>query len=104
MTFRRWALADGADEVTVLALIRDAILPMYREWAQCTDLQLLRIDGARSYLATTRWQSREAFEEFRGPAGEDWRRRYQSVLERWDRLMTLEDAWEAEVILHAPTS
>jgi quinol monooxygenase YgiN len=99
-TFKRWTLRDGATEREVVQLVRDAIIPAYARLPGCIKLELLRIDGTRSYLATQHWESRAARDEVLGaPQYARWFEDYQPALERWHALMAFEDEWETEDVL-----
>ncbi len=100
-TIRRWTLRPGADEAAVIHLVEDSILPAYRRCPGFVGLGLLRIEGSTSYFATTRWQSRDAFDEWAGPAGAPWREAYASTLEQWDALLAFEKGWETDVALES---
>ena len=100
ITFKRWALKDGSRESEVVALIREFILPAYRQLRGCLGIGLLRIEGTTSYLATQVWQSRAARDaEVSSESYSKWYAAYTPALEKWDEMMVLEDAWEAVEML-----
>jgi len=98
VTIRRWALKDGAAEDELVALVRDRLIPAYREQPGCLELELLRTSDRGSYLAITHWETRAAFESWSGPGGEAWRRRNTPMLERWLDMMAFQAEWDAEEI------
>ena len=99
VTIRRWSLREGADESKLVTLVRDAIIPAYKRQPGCLRLTLLRLTNGSSYLATTHWQDRAAFETWAGPAGEQWRDAYRPALEQWLALMAFNEEWDAEEIV-----
>ncbi|HZP58567.1 MAG TPA: antibiotic biosynthesis monooxygenase family protein [Dehalococcoidia bacterium] len=98
VTIRRWALKDGADEAALVALVRERIIPAYREQPGCLKLELLRMSEPDSFLAVTHWESRGAFEVWAGPPGQEWRDRHRGALERWLELMAFQSEWDAEML------
>jgi heme-degrading monooxygenase HmoA len=101
VTIRRWSLKEGATEAALLALVKEGIIPAYRNQPGCQRLQLLRIGEPPSYLAVTYWEDHAAFERWAGPDNQAWRDSYRSTLERWLDLMTFEQEWDAEQLLDA---
>ena len=102
VTFRRWIITDSAQEDAVVALVRDAIVPAYRQLPGCLKIGLLRIVGTNAYLATQHWHSRVAYEAaLAAPEYAQWRAAYEPALARWHALMTLAEAWETEELLGA---
>ena len=102
MTFRRWVITDMEKEAAVVALVRDAIVPAYRQLPGCLKIGLLRITGTNAYLATQHWESRAAYEAaFAAPEYAQWRAAYEPALGHWHTLMTFEDEWETEDLLGA---
>ncbi|HEY5868376.1 MAG TPA: antibiotic biosynthesis monooxygenase [Candidatus Tectomicrobia bacterium] len=100
VTYKRWKLKDGKRESNLVDLVRNEIAPHYRKLSGCSRLGLHRIRDTPSYLALQHWESREAWETTTSSDFyESWRREYEPILERWDRLMEFEDEWEAEAIL-----
>jgi quinol monooxygenase YgiN len=100
MTFKRWKLSQEADEGEVVRLVRNAIIPAYKQLPGCIKIGLLCIDGTRSYLATQHWESRAARDKaLNAPAYASWLAAYQPALAQWHAIMTLEEEWEAEDIL-----
>ena len=99
ITIRRWALKPGADEAVLVAHVRDAIIPAYKEQPGCLQLELLRMSDLHVYLAITHWADRAAFEAWAGAGGEAWRDRHRETLTRWLALMTFEAEWDAEDIV-----
>jgi heme-degrading monooxygenase HmoA len=99
ITIRRWALKPGADEGVLVAHVREAIIPAYKEQPGCLQLELLRMSQPSSYLAVTHWTDRASFEAWAGDGGEAWRTRHRATLERWLELMAFEAEWDAEDIV-----
>lgn len=99
VTIRRWSLRDGADQATLTALVRNEIIPAYKRQAGCLRLELLRVASSGSYLATTRWVDRAAFDAWAVLGGEEWRQAYRPALERWLELMAFNEEWDADVIV-----
>ncbi len=99
VTIRRWSLRAGADEAQLIALVRDAIIPAYKRQPGCLRLTLLRVSSGNSYLATTHWQDRAAFDAWAGPEGEQWRDAYRPALEQWLQMMVFNEEWDAEEIV-----
>jgi quinol monooxygenase YgiN len=84
----------------VVALVREAIIPAYRQLPGCLGLGLLRIEGTGSYLATQDWESRETYKAALSMKFYvAWWAAYQPALARWNELVTLEDGWEAVDLL-----
>jgi hypothetical protein len=100
-TFKRWTLRDGVHESEVVALIREAILPAYYQLTGCLGIGLLRIEGTHSYLATQYWESRAARDAaITAESYAEWWSSYLPTLEKWDEMMTFDDEWETEELLH----
>jgi heme-degrading monooxygenase HmoA len=99
VTVRRWALKHADREDELVAHVRDAIIPAYKEQAGCLDLELLRMSDTASYLAITHWDARASFEAWAGPAGQAWRDRHRGTLERWLELMAFQAEWDAEELV-----
>jgi heme-degrading monooxygenase HmoA len=99
VTIRRWALRHDADEDELKALVRDRIVPAYKQQTGCNRLELLHIPDTRSYLAVTHWADRAAFDAWAGPDGQDWRDEYRGTLERWLDLMLFQDEWDGSVLV-----
>jgi heme-degrading monooxygenase HmoA len=99
VTIRRWALKQASSEEELIAHVRDAIIPAYKEQPGCRELELLRTSDAGSYLAITHWDKRASFEAWAGPAGETWRVRHRADLERWLELMAFQAEWDAEEVV-----
>lgn len=99
ITIRRWALKPAADEAALVAHVREAIIPAYKEQTGCLQLELLRTSQPPSYLAVTHWADRGSFESWAGAGGEAWRERHRATLERWLEMMTFEAEWDAEDIV-----
>jgi len=99
ITIRRWALRDGAEEGELTALVRERIVPAYKQQPGCRKLELLRVPETRSYLAITHWDDRDAFAAWAGPDGQDWRDEYRATLERWLDLMVFQDEWDGSVLV-----
>ncbi|MEZ4708181.1 MAG: hypothetical protein R3A44_13300 [Caldilineaceae bacterium] len=100
ITFKRWALKEGQAEADLVALIQNEIMPHYAKLTGVHKLELLHIDGTRSYLATQHWESRAVRETVVSSAFyQEWFKAYEPTLVRWDELMIFEDEWETERIL-----
>ncbi len=101
MTFRRWVITDAAKEAEVVALVRTVIVPTYQKLPGCLKIGLLHITGTNAYLATQHWRSRIVYEAtLAAPEYAQWREAYEPALARWHELMTFEDEWETEDLLH----
>ncbi len=50
---RRWALKEGAVQEPLVALVRDEVIPAYKQQPGCLKLHLLRMPDPGSYLAMT---------------------------------------------------
>ena len=99
-TFKRWTLKQEADEADVVALVRSKIAPHYEKLPGCLRLELLRIQGSRSYLATQHWESRRRYAEtWASPEIRQWRAEYAPTLEKWHEIMDFEAEWETEDVL-----
>ncbi len=99
ITIRRWTLKDGTDESELVALVREGIIPAYKKQPGCLRLMLLRVADPPSYLATTHWESKAAYERWAGEGGQSWRDEYRPILERWLELMSFQDEWETDVVV-----
>lgn len=99
VTMRRWAIREGVDEAALLALVRDGIVPAYREQPGCLSLNLLRVNNPPSYLAVTYWESKAAFDAWAGAAGQTWRDDHRPTLERWLEMMVFQEEWDAELLV-----
>jgi hypothetical protein len=100
ITMKRWRLKEGRTEAELLDLIEGSIAPHYKHLSDAVRLGLWRIDGTRSYLALQHWLSRTDREAVtHSDAFQEWYRKYEPILERWDELMELEDEWETEELL-----
>ncbi len=98
VTIRRWALREGGKEQDLIALVRQEIIPAYKEQPGCLELELLRTSESHAYLAITHWDARASFEAWAGPAGQAWRDRHRATFERWLALMAFQAEWDAEEI------
>jgi len=99
-TFKRWSLKDGFRESEVIALVQGAILPAYRKLSGCLGIELLRIEGTSSYLATQYWESHAARDTaISSETYSLWWSAYLPALEQWDEMMTFEDEWEVVDVL-----
>jgi quinol monooxygenase YgiN len=100
VTYKRWRLRDGKQEVDLVDLVRNEIVPHYAKLEGPVRLGLHRIRNTPSYLALQQWQSRAAWETTTSSDFyQSWLREYEPILARWDQLMEFEDEWEAEVML-----
>lgn len=99
ITIRRWTLKEGVPESKLVELVRDGIIPAYKEQPGCLRLTLLRVTDPPSYLATTHWESRDAYEHWAGDGGQSWRDEYRPTLERWLEFMTFQEEWETELVI-----
>jgi hypothetical protein len=100
VTYKRWRLKDGKQEADLINLVRNEIIPHYAQLGESVRLGLQRIGDTSSYLALQHWPSRAAWEiTTSSDFYRSWLDAYGPILARWDQLMELEDAWEAEVIL-----
>lgn len=99
ITIRRWSLKEGANEQALVELVRNGIIPAYKQQAGCLRLMLLRVVDPPSYLATTHWESQAAYDQWAGDAGQAWRDEYRPTLEKWLELMVFEEEWETELVV-----
>jgi hypothetical protein len=100
ITMKRWRLKEGRTEAELLELIEGSIAPHYKRLSDTVRIGLLRIDGTRSYIALQHWPSRANREAvIRTDAFQEWYRKYEPILERWDEVMKLEDDWDPEELL-----
>jgi hypothetical protein len=99
ITIRRWTLKEGVPEQQLVDLVRDGIIPAYKKQPGCLRLMLLRVLDPPSYLATTHWESMEAYERWAGEGGQSWRDEYRPTLERWLEIMSFQDEWETETVI-----
>ncbi|MEX2246720.1 MAG: antibiotic biosynthesis monooxygenase [Dehalococcoidia bacterium] len=99
VTIRRWSLKEGADEASLLTLVRDGIMPAYKAQPGCLSLQLFRVGEPASYLAVTYWEGRAAYGSWAGEGGAAWRESYRPTLERWLEIMTFEQEFEAQLLV-----
>jgi hypothetical protein len=100
ITVKRWRLKEGRGEADLLALVTGSIMPHYARLSQAVRLRLWRVEATRSYWALQEWSSRAEREELlRSEAFQEWYRRYEPILARWDELMEFEDEWETEELL-----
>jgi heme-degrading monooxygenase HmoA len=95
----RWSMKHGATESAVLRLIRESIIPAYRQAPGCRRLGLLRVEGSNAYLAMQYWENREAYDRWQREAPPEWLDSYRPILESWDELMTFEDQQETRELL-----
>ena len=94
---KQWALQDGRHESELVGLVRAEIAPRYRQLPGLVRLELLRIEGTRSYLAVQRWQDRKTWQKMiASDTYENWWREYEPILVRWNELMSFEEEWECE--------
>ena len=100
ITYKRWALRPGRGESELVELVRERIVPHFKKLHGCIRLELLRIEGTRSYLALQYWESRERWSE---TSGSDyyrtWYEEYLPILDRWDEIMAFEEEWDAQDLL-----
>ena len=100
ITFKRWTLRDGHQESELLGLVQKDIIPHYEKLPGCLRLGLLRIEGTRAYLALQYWKSREAWQAVTASdAYSAWLEAYKPILERWDKIVALDEEWETEDVL-----
>jgi len=99
ITIRRWTLKDGVAESDLVALVRDGIIPAYKKQPGCLRLMLLRVVDPPSYLATTHWESKAAYDLWAGEGGQSWRDEYRPTLERWLEIMSFQDEWETDLVV-----
>lgn len=99
VTIRRWSLKEGADEATLVALVRDGIIPAYKTQPGCVRLELLRAAERGTYIAVTYWGDRAAFDAWVGEGGQAWRDAYRTTLERWLEIMSFVDEFAADVLV-----
>ena len=66
ITYKRWALRPGRGESELVELVRERIVPHFKKLHGCIRLELLRIEGTRSYLALQHWESRGRWNETTG--------------------------------------
>lgn len=99
VTVRRWSLKEGVPERELMELVRDGIIPAYKEQRGCMELELLRVVEPPSYLAISRWESRDAYNHWAGDEGQPWRERHRATLERWIEIMVFQEEWETESLL-----
>lgn len=94
---KQWALQDGRHESELVGLVHAEIAPRYRQLPGLIRLELLRIEGTRSYLAVQRWQDRKTWQRMiASDTYENWWREYEPILVRWNELMRFEQEWECE--------
>lgn len=94
---KQWALRDGRHESELVRLVRAEIAPRYRQLPGLIRLELLRIEGTRSYLAVQRWQDRQTRQKtISSDTYENWLREYEPILFRWNEIMRFEEEWEYE--------
>ena len=99
-TYKRWTLKEGADESKLVDLVVNEIEPHYRKLDADVRLELLRVDGTRSYLAVQHWPSREHYQRVvASPDWQSWYAEYEATLAAWDRLMSFESEWETETLV-----
>lgn len=98
--YSRWRLREGKQEVELLDLMHDAVIPYYAVYDPRIKLGLLHIADSPFYLATQRWPDHEAWAAFpASPLYEAWFAAYEPILEQWDALVELEEEWECEELL-----
>ena len=56
-TIRRWALREGADEATLLAFVKEKMIPAYKTVPGCLRQHLFRAGDPATYVALTFWES-----------------------------------------------
>ena len=94
---KQWALRDGRHESELVGLVRAEIAPRYTQLPGLVRLELLRIEGTRSYLAVQHWQDRQTWQKTIGSdAYENWWHEYEPILSRWNEIMSFEEEWVCE--------
>ena len=97
--YKRWRLRDGVTVDQVAALVRDLIVPHYRELSEDVRLGLEVIDASR-VLAIQRWPDRATLDRtMRGARFDRWWRDYAPILAEWDAALELEEEWEGEELI-----
>ena len=98
-TIRRWTLNEGADESALLALVREKMIPAYKQAPGCLRQHLFRVPGDRSYVALTFWDSKASADGWAGAAGAPWREQHRETIARWLELMSFREELDAEVVV-----
>lgn len=97
--YKRWRLRDGVTVDQVAALVRDLIVPHYRELSEDVRLGLEVLD-ATHVLAIQRWPDRATLDRtMRGARFDRWWRDYAPILAEWDAALELEEEWQGEELI-----
>lgn len=97
-TIRRWALNEGATEEQLLVLVREKMIPAYKQVPGCLRQHLFRAGHPPTYVALTFWDTKASADAWFGAAGQAWRDEHRETLARWLELMSFREELDAEVV------
>lgn len=100
VSVKRWCLRAGAGEDALVAVVRDKIVPHYRQLDPEVRLGLHRLDDPGVYLASQHWSSCEHRDRIcAGTRYDAWFVEYLPILARFDALAEFVDEWEGIELL-----